>query len=161
MAWTLDLLKRLNDFGIDYAIVGGVAGVAHGSARSTNDIDVCTSLDEPYLSKLLLALKDINPKLRMRPDRMRLPDDPARLQGIRNLYLITDLGQIDILGELPGVGAFDDLKNRTINLDLGGVQCRVLDLETLIVAKRAAGRRKDLVDIAEYEAIRQRMTKRP
>lgn len=76
----------------------------------------------------------------MRPDRMRLPLEPSRLRELKNLHLITDFGQIDFLGDLPGVGSFGDLDAHIINLDLGGVICPIIDLDTLIASKRAAGR---------------------
>ena len=43
----------------------------------------------------------------MRPDRPLLPDDPARLRGFQNLYLETDLGILDILNEVTGIGPYD------------------------------------------------------
>lgn len=86
---------------------------------------------------------------------MPLPDDPQRLRGVKNLYLLTDLGLVDLLGELPGIGSFDDLRERTVKMDVGGFHCRVLDLDTLIAAKRAAGRGKDMVGVRHLEVIKQ------
>jgi predicted nucleotidyltransferase len=156
-----DLLKRLSDFGVEFVVVGGVAATLHGSARITTDLDVCAPLGEPNLSKILAALKDIQPRLRMRPDRMPLPYDPARLQGLNNLYLETDLGQLDFLGEITGIGSFSEALEHTVPVDLGGVICRVLDLESLIIAKKAAGRRKDLEAVIELEVIQQRRPNPP
>ena len=130
MAWTLDLLTRLTEHGVRYVVIGGVAGAAHGAARITEDVDVCAPMDVENISRILAAYRDIHPRHRMRPDLPPLPDDPARLKGFKNLYLVTDLGRIEFLGELPGVGSFDDLATHTIEMDFGPIRCRVLDLET-------------------------------
>ncbi len=153
------LLKRLTEHQIEYVLVGGFAAIAHGSSLITKDVDVCAPLGEPNLSRILAALREINPRLRMRPDRMRLPDDPARLRGLKNLYLVTDLGQIDFLGDLPGVGTFEDAVRNSTLTDLGLVKCLVLNLESIIAAKTVAGRPKDLRGIAELEAARKRKAK--
>ncbi|HKD10168.1 MAG TPA: hypothetical protein VKB79_29940 [Bryobacteraceae bacterium] len=67
--------------------------------------------------------------------------------------MITDLGPINLLGDIPGGGRYEDLASRTIEVDVFGIRCEVLDLETLIVTKRAAGRPKDLDSLAELEVI--------
>lgn len=160
MAWTLDLLRLLNDSGVRYVLIGGLAGIAHGSTRRTEDIDVCAPLDDDNISRILAAYRAINPRHRMRPDLPPLSDDPANIRGFKNLYLVTDLGSIDFLGDLPGVGDFQTVMTHTIELDLQGVRCQVLTLDALIAAKKAARRRKDVYDLAEYEVIRQRLADR-
>jgi predicted nucleotidyltransferase len=152
----IEILKRLTEHQVEYVLVGGMAAVAHGSSMVTKDVDVCAPLGEPNLSKILNALREIHPKLRMRPDRMPLPDDPDRLQGLNNLYLVTDFGVIDFLGELTGVGHFDEVVKHSRPGDLGGFTCQIIDLDTLITAKRAAGRAKDMRALPELEALRQR-----
>jgi hypothetical protein len=155
------LLKRLTDNQVDYVLVGGYAAIAHGSSLITKDVDVCAPLGEPNLSRILSALREINPRLRMRPDRMRLPEDPTSLRGLKNLYLLTDLGQIDFLGDLPGVGTFEDAVRNSTLTDLGLVKCLVLNLDNIIAAKMLAGRPKDLRGIAELEAARKRKKEQP
>ena len=86
----------------------------------------------------------------------RLPDDPARLKGFSNLYLTTDLGQLDILDEIPAVGGYTEVAQHTVTVDVGGVSCRVLDIDALIQAKRALGRPRDVQAATELDAIRDR-----
>lgn len=157
----LQILKRLNDCGVDYILVGGMAAVAHGSPMMTRDVDICAPLAELNLSKILNALRGIHPKFRMRPDRMPLFEEPERLAGIKNLYLVTDLGQIDILGELPEICHYAELANCTVEMNLGGFTCRVLDLDTLIAAKKAAGRDKDIIGVRHLEAIKKTREQNP
>jgi predicted nucleotidyltransferase len=70
-----------------------------------------------------------------------------------NLTLTTELGAIDLLGEITGGGGYEDLLPDCVTITVFGVVCRCLRLERLIHVKRAAGRPKDLEAIAELEAI--------
>jgi hypothetical protein len=157
MASTLDLLERLNKHAVEYVLVGGVAAVVHGSQLVTGDVDICAPLDAPNLAKIVAALSGLEAKFRMTPDRRPLPMEPEKLAGFKNLYLETNLGQLDIFSEIAGVGDYAAVALHTITLDLGGAICRILDLDTLIQSKKALGRPRDLQAVIELEAIRQRL----
>jgi hypothetical protein len=155
MDLNLQILRRLNDFQVEYVVVGGLAAVGHGSLQVTFDVDVCVSFEEPNLSRIVNCVRDINPRIRMRPDKMRMPDPLP--PGIKNLYLDTDLGTVDFLGEVSGIGGYAEAKAQSLILELAaGISCNVLDLDALIDAKRAAGRKKDRQHLLELEAIRKR-----
>jgi len=160
IASTLVLLKRLVDHRVRFVVVGGMAGTLHGSGLVTEDLDICAPLDPENLPVILAALRGLHPIFRMRPDQMALPEDPERLAGFNNLYLKTDLGQIDILSEISGLGGYDQALRCSLEINLDGVRGRVLDLDALIKSKRALGRPKDLQAVAELEAIRQRIRDR-
>ena len=153
MASTLDLLRRLAEQGVEYVLVGGMAAAAHGSSVVTEDVDICLRFDLPTLTRLLAALRESHPRHRMQPQRSALPEDPAAFVGWRNLYVVTDEGQLDILGEITGVGTLDALLPKSVLLDLGGFQCRVMGIEDLILAKRTLGRPKDLRVVLELETV--------
>ncbi|HTY64367.1 MAG TPA: nucleotidyltransferase [Acidobacteriota bacterium] len=157
MASTLDLLKRLNDHRAKYVLVGGMACVIHGSQIVTQDVDVCAPLTQENLPRLLAALAGIHARFRMTPDLHPLPDDPEKLEGFKNLYLVTNLGQLDVLSEITGVGEYSEVEQHTILVDLEDIQCRVLDLDTLITAKKAMNSPKDRQTVIELEAIRERL----
>jgi hypothetical protein len=150
----LQILKRLGDQGVELVLVGGMAAIAHGSPVLTLDIDVCAPLDEANLSRIIEALRGLNPRWRFRPDKIIPVDSVERFRGCRNLYITTDWGVLDVLGALPGVCTFAELAGRTVDIDLGGFTCRVLDIDTLISAKRAAGRDKDIIGVRHLEAIK-------
>lgn len=57
-------------------------------------------------------------------------------------------GPIHHLDDVPGAGAYDDLRARAIEADAAGVVVRVVGLDDLIRMKRASGRPQDLRDIA-------------
>ena len=157
MASTLDLLKILAGHEVEFVIVGGVAGVLHGSRLVTVDVDICAPLTLENLARILASLAGLNPRFRAIPGNRPLPVDPAPLLGYKNLYLVTDLGQLDILSEITGVGSYEEVVSHTITVNLAGTDCRVLDLDTLIRAKRALNLPKDRHAIVELEAIRERI----
>jgi hypothetical protein len=157
MASTLDLLKRLNIHRVQYVLVGGIACVIHGSQVVTQDVDICAPLDPKNISRLLSALRDVHPRFRTALDLRPLPEEPEKLAGFKNLYLLTDLGPLDVLSEISGVGGYAVVEKHAIQVDLEGAPCRVLDLDTLIIAKRAMNSPKDRRVLIELEAIRQRL----
>lgn len=151
----LQILKRLSDEGADFVLVGGMAATVQGAEIVTQDVDVCIPFDLENMTKVERALRGINPRFRFRPDRMRMWDDPARLATLKNLNVVTDLGVVDFLGEISGIGGFVQVKERSEVVTLAeGFNCHVLNLEALIVAKRTAGRPKDLQAVRELEVAR-------
>ena len=156
MTTTLDLLRRLQDSGFQMVIVGGVAGAAHGSTFATTDLDVSAALDPGNIARLLTALAGLNPRWRTNPGLPPIPADPADYAGFRNLYIRTTLGDLDVLGEVAGIGPAAVVEANSEWRDFADVRCRVITLGALIRAKRALGRPKDLAVATELEAIRAR-----
>jgi predicted nucleotidyltransferase len=60
---------------------------------------------------------------------------------------------VDLLGEVSGGGTYEQLLPFTQEAEAFGLICRVVTLERLIQLKRAAGRPKDLLAIAELQAL--------
>lgn len=148
------LLNSLASNKVDFVIVGGVAATIHGSSRLTADLDVVYDRDEGNLARLVAALKPLKPYLRGAPSGLPFRFDEQAIRAGLNFTLTTEAGSIDLLGELAGVGRFADLSGHTIEVTLFGRTHRCIDLDTLITAKRAAGRPRDLEVIAELEALR-------
>jgi hypothetical protein len=63
------------------------------------------------------------------------------------------LGNIDLLGEITGLGGYEQAREQSVVMNLFGMRCLVLSLEALIKTKRAAGRTKDLLVLPELEAL--------
>jgi len=90
------LLQRLADSGIEFVIVGGYAAVTHGSSLVTRDLDLCAVLSNETLARLRSVLAEWNPKHRMTPAKLSFLEFPAP-GPVKNLYLQTDVGVVDIL----------------------------------------------------------------
>lgn len=151
-----ELLRVLASSKVDFILVGGVAAAAHGSPRSTQDVDVVYRRDAENLARLAVALRCHHPYLRGAPPGLPFRLDVETLRAGLNFTLTTDLGWIDLLGEIAGAGNYDDIEARSLTIEVFGVSCRVVDLDTLIEAKRSAGRPKDLEAVAELEMLRRR-----
>ena len=76
------------------------------------------------------------------------PTDPDTLANGASFTLVTDASPIDYLNDVPGAGAYDDLRARAIETTAAGTVVRVVGLDDLIRMKRASGRPQDLRDIA-------------
>jgi hypothetical protein len=148
-------LRLLGEYEIKCVIVGGVAAAIHGSILLTNDVDVCYSRDTPNLQKLATALRSVHARLRNAPEDLPFILDAETLKRGLNFTFVTDIGDLDLLGEIRGVGHFDDVLADSLTVELFGYRFSVIDLGKLIVAKRAAGRPKDLIAVPELEALQE------
>lgn len=149
------LLATLVDGEIDFVIVGGVAATYHGSSRLTSDLDIAYGRSSENIDRLARALAPIAPYLRGAPRGLPFLFDSKTIRAGLNFTLTTTAGPLDLLGDMAGGFDYDRLRERAIRVDLFGRECRIIDLESLIRAKRAAGRPKDLEVIAELEVIRE------
>jgi len=147
------LLKALYDQGVEFVIIGGAAAVLHGSAYVTGDLDVCYSREKENLKKLATALAPFKASLRGSPKNLPFRLDADSLKSGLNFTLTTDLGDLDILGEVTGLGGYGAAMAFSEELEIFGMRCKVLTLEGLIKNKRAVGRKKDLMLLPELEAL--------
>ncbi len=147
------LIRLLAQNDVQYIVVGGAAATAHGAARLTQDLDIVYRRAPDNIAKLAECLSSHSPYLRGAPPGLPFSLDANTIQSGLNFTLVTDLGELDLLGEITGGGGYDDLTPHAITLSLFGVTCRCLGLRRLIEVKRAAGRPKDLDAIAELEAL--------
>ncbi len=155
------LLRALAEGGVEFILVGGVAGTVHGSTRLTLDVDAVYRRSPANIQRLALALTPYHPYPRGAPPGLPFRWDAATVERGLNFTLTTDLGAIDLLGEIAGGGSYDDLWPDTIAIRVFGVECRCLNLPRLIAVKRAAGRPKDLEAIAELEALAEEAERPP
>lgn len=149
------LLGSLAEAGVRFIIVGGMAGVAHGSSRVTFDIDCVYARDADNIARVARALAAFQPNLRGAPTGLPFRFDEPTIEAGLNFTLDTAAGPIDFLGEVAGGGRYEALLADTIELQVFGIRCRVVTLPRLIALKRAAGRPRDLDAIAELETLRQ------
>jgi hypothetical protein len=129
------LVEVLRGGDVEFVLIGGLALVLHGSTRVTEDFDLCYARDGVNLQRLADALAPFRPRLRGVPE---------------------DLGDVDLLGEVPGVGGFDEVARDATTVSVYGHALRLMSLNALERAKRCAGRAKDLIDLGEIAAIRAR-----
>lgn len=147
------ILHALTSRGVDFVVIGGIAAVLHGSARSTFDLDVCFGTDAANLDALGEVLMSLHARLRGAPDDVPFVPDGRTLKRIEVLTLATDAGDLDVLARPSGAPLYEALRRNADRFDLGGFLVLVASIEDLIAMKRSAGRPKDHHDVAELEAI--------
>ena len=149
------ILQLLAKGEVRFVIVGGVAASAHGSSYATFDLDLCYSREAANLSRVASTLAPYHPRLRGAPVGLPFLWDAQTLKQGLNFTLSTDLGDLNLLGKISGVGDFELAKKASVQMRLFGLECDVLSLDALIAAKRASGRPKDLLVLPELEALRE------
>jgi hypothetical protein len=154
------LLGALANGNIDFILVGGVAGAAHGAARATYDVDVVYSRTAENIERLVATLAPLQPYLRGAPPGLPFSWDALTVTAGLNFTLTTAVGDLDLLGQIVGGGSYQDLIAHTQRIHVFDIDCLVITLDKLIAVKRAAGRQKDIEAIAELEVIAEERNRR-
>lgn len=157
----LDLLERLVHAGVDFVIVGGYAGVIHGCTYVTQDVDICCDFAPANLLALQRAISDLHPVHRMTPGRKPLELTPKTAPEFKNLYLDTDLGHLDCLSEIQGIGPYARVRQASQPIEVESMRLRVLTMDALIASKEAMNRPRDREAIRQLKAIRNLKHERP
>ena len=149
-------IKALTLKEVDFVIIGDVAISFYSSSYKTiGTLDFCYQPAMENLKRIAAAFAPFNPRLRGFPENLPFVWDERTLQGSTNFTLITNIGDIDMLGEVAGVGDYEAVKRESIPTKLYDCEVRILTLDGLIRAKRAAGRTKDLLVLPELEALKE------
>ena len=149
------IIRTFSEAEIECVIVGGLAATIHGSARLTQDVDFVYARNRANIGRLVAALRFHSPYLRGAPPGLPFEWSEATLERGLNFTLTTDIGDIDLLGEIAGGGDYRALMPHSVEVEMFGCRCRCLDLPGLVRVKRAAGRPKDLEALAELEVLLQ------
>ena len=155
--FTLDiatLLRVLLQHKVEFVVIGGVAMIANGSNHVTGDMDVCYNRSPSNLAAVAAALTSIHAYLRGAPKGLPFKADVPTLQAGLNFTLETDSGDLDLLGEVSGVGAYAQALAQSQEREIFGCKVAVLTLDGLIAAKKAAGRNRDHGHLLELEALK-------
>jgi hypothetical protein len=157
----LPLLRTLVEHEVDFVMVGGLAGVLHGSARVTRDLDVAYSRARENLVRLAAMLAAVHATPRGAPQGLPFQLDADTLAAGANFTFSTNFGAFDILGAPEGAPEYDVLRREAAVVDIGGMAVRIASLDHLIRMKEAAGRPQDKLDAAEYRALSDELRRRP
>ncbi|WP_024930559.1 nucleotidyl transferase AbiEii/AbiGii toxin family protein [Methylophilus sp. OH31] len=156
----LDLFKQLNQYHVQYLLIGGLAISMHGIERATMDIDITIAMNPENQKNLILWAESLNLK----------PVLPVPLQSLRDIALLKQWQQernllafalttpevagvtIDIL-LFPPVD-FIEMQQRATHFDIDQIDIPVASIDDLISLKQAAGRPIDLSDIDHLKRLK-------
>lgn len=147
------LIRRLAGSGVEFIVIGGVAGAIHGSAHVTYDLDILYRRTRENMEKLATALEPVKPYLRGAAPGLPFRLDAPTLERGLNFTLVTTEGDLDLLGEVAGGGTYEQVLPDTESAQIEQAKFLCISLRRLILLKRAAGRPKDINMIAELEAL--------
>ncbi len=150
-----EVARRFSEAGVDFVIVGGIAIRSHGGNYLTEDLDICYSRIRGNLKKIAEVLAPLKPRPRGMDENLPYIFDWTTLQHGTNFTFKTSMGDVDLLGEVKGLGNYDDLVDHSITVDLDGYSTRILSIPSLIIAKKAAGRPKDEAGLQVLYAIQE------
>ncbi len=149
----LPLLRALVEAGVDFVVIGGVAGGAHGSSYPTYDVDIAYSREPANLERLAAALRSLGARLRGAPADVPFQLDARSLRAGGNFTFDTSLGPLDILAYPEGAPSYPKLKAAALSISLQEDTVLVASLDHLIAMKEAAGRTKDKLMALEYRKL--------
>lgn len=148
------LLQRLIEHDVEFVLIGGVAALVHGSSVTTRDVDICLRFTKQNLERLAKALSGLHPTHRLAAQKLPLEITDKNWEMFKNIYVTTDWGVLDCLGEVAGLGNFDEVYRQSEVTDTPFGKCRVLTLDAIIRAKEAVARPHDLRAAEELKLIR-------
>jgi hypothetical protein len=137
------LVEALDRHAVDFIVIGGLAGIIHGSAHPTYDFDVLYARDDKNLGRMVAALGEMDVRLRGAPADLPFQLDARTLAAGCNFTFESKFGSFDILGEAAGMRDYESMRADATREELWGVGVRAASIDDLIRMKRAAGRPKD------------------
>src|SRR5207244_2766929 len=129
---------------LEFVVIGGVCVVYHGVPIATFDLDISCRFGVENVNRIAVALRDLHPVHRLTTDKLPLEETRHLFGDLKNLYLQTDLGKLDCLSEVAGIGGYDEVLRQSMVADFSYGQFHFLNLDALITAKEALGRERDL-----------------
>jgi hypothetical protein len=141
------ILDDLNEAGIRYVLIGGIALIRHGVVRATRDVDAVFDPDPENVDRIRALIVRWRAT---RPDGSPMPTE--EISGDRSIHLATPHGELDLVAEKLASAKFDQLLGRAEIRKVDGVEAPICSLKDLVIMKRAVGRERDLADLADLEA---------
>lgn len=148
------IIELLEEHGVAYVVVGGVAAVLQGAPVTTFDIDALVRVDAANADRLLDVLGALEARYREHAEDIRPTREDVLAGG--HLLLMTNSGPFDVLGFIGQGRRYEDVIGAVETIDVGGLPVRVLTLEALIEEKRILGREKDQAALRLLETVRRR-----
>lgn len=140
-----DFIKALNDADVAYLLVGGYSVILHGYSRTTGDLDIWVQRTEGNYQRLKLAFSRFGMPVFDMTEENFLHHDIWDVFTFGNPPVA-----IDIMVAIKGLD-FDAAFQHAVEFDDEGLRIRVVHLDDLLRAKRAANRPKDQDDLQHLQ----------
>jgi hypothetical protein len=137
------VIRSLAEHGAEFVIVGATAAIAQGAPIATIDLDLGYRRTRANVERMVRALQPFRPRLRGVPESVPFTWGVETVLRGCNFTLVTDAGDVDLLGYITGVGDYAAMTANAFILRLFDYQILTMGLEEIIRSKKAAGRPKD------------------
>ena len=140
------MLEVLLRHEVKFVMIGGLAGVVHGSPFPTEDLDITPEQSTDNLARLSAALDELEARVRTQGVEGGLPfsHDAESLGAVGMWNLVTPHGDLDISFVPNGTQGYADLVDGASQVEVFGLVVPVASLADVIRSKQAANRDKDL-----------------
>jgi hypothetical protein len=149
------ILSALEEHGVRFVLIGGLAATIHGSPAVTFDVDVVPEDSDDNLTRLSGALEDLDARIRVAGIDGGLVFDraPALLGKMEVLNLETRCGDFDITFHPSAIDSFEEWDRGATDVEALGVHFRLAALADVIRSKEAADRPKDRLTLPTLRAL--------
>ena len=148
------ILRTLLEHDVDFVLIGGLAGIVHGSSYPSYDVDIAYARDSENLKRLAAALRELGATPRGAPKSVPFQLDARTLKNGSHFTFETKYGSLDILSDPDGAPPYEKLRRRAGRpQEFEGERIRVASLDHLIAMKDASGRTKDQLMTTEYRVL--------
>lgn len=156
-----EIFGALNEAAARYVVVGGLAVIAHGYVRYTNDVDLVVAFEPANMERAMKALRDLGYRPKIPVDPLEFADPVKRRswveqKGMVVFQLVNDRFQrepIDVFVFEPF-----DIERACANCEwreLGPtLKIPVIDLDQLLAMKRLANRERDRLDVDQLTKLK-------
>jgi len=153
------IFGTLEQHGVEYVLIGGLAASLHGSPHVTTDVDITPARQRKNLERLSAALEEINARIRTEGEPEGLPFDrsPEILSSVSLLNLTTRHGDLDLTFVPAGTRGYHDLRRRAVEVRVHETRVVVAALGDVIRSKEAAGREKDRLTLPTLRRLLERL----
>jgi hypothetical protein len=152
------ILECLIKAEVQFILVGGLAAVVQGAPVTTMDVDIVYRRSSENISKLFLYLRSIDAVYR-RPDNKIIKPKEEDFSGVGHALFSTRLGPLDVLAFIEEGKTYDDLINRSIEIEFRGRTICVLDIKLLVELKKMSKDPKDKQRLPVLEETLQQLEK--
>ncbi|MFZ2448069.1 MAG: DUF6036 family nucleotidyltransferase [Syntrophobacteraceae bacterium] len=146
-----ELLSLFNEHKVKYLVVGGYAVSYHAQPRATKDLDILIKADAANAAALYAALAEFGaPLAGLNPEDFI---EKGKFYRMGHPPIM-----VDILPEISGVD-FDAAWEKRVEVAIDkGLKILLIDTDSLLAAKLAAGRPEDLADAAALQRAARSVT---
>ncbi|HEY2124435.1 MAG TPA: hypothetical protein VGG94_03135 [Chthoniobacterales bacterium] len=153
------ILRALNDAEVRYLVVDGLAVIAHGYVRLTVDVDIVLNLQRDNVLRALQALEKIDYRPLIPVHQLDFANAELRESWLTEknmvVFQMMNLGRPSTKLDIFVTEPFDFEREYAAAKweKVFGIQCPIVQLETLISMKEKAGRGKDIGDLGELRKL--------